>query len=72
MKIKRFLKKKSILKTKIFKLENDILNLKHELKSLENTILKKCEHEWTFDSNSGINIKADKICLKCESIIYRF
>jgi hypothetical protein len=72
MKIKFFLKRKSIIKKKLYKLENDILNLKQELKNLEKTILSSCEHEWVLDNNSCVNIKSDKICLKCESIIYRF
>jgi hypothetical protein len=72
MDINNLKKNKRKLQKKIIKLKKyiDMYNL--EIKNIENILLQECNHEWRLEETCCPNIKPDKICLKCDSIKYRF
>jgi hypothetical protein len=72
LEIDKLKKKKKSLEKNIYELYNIIKNKKNEINNIENRLLHICNHEWIYENVSGLYIKPDKICIKCDSRIYRF
>jgi len=72
MDINNLKKNKRKLQKKILKLKKDIEFYNLEIRNIENILMQECNHEWILEEICGPNIKPDKICLKCDSIKYRF
>ena len=70
--IKKLLELKYSVYTEMYSHENEIKRLKNRLQEIENKLMGLCTHKWEYEHYSGMYDKPDKVCMLCESRIYRF
>ena len=58
----------SLLNTKIFELERELIKTKEEIKKNNKILWNKCEHNWVDQEDSSMYEKSTYRCSKCKLI----